>query len=56
MTPFTQTQLTQILESLRWTRERFMSYSGYPDEAFRQMQVAEVDETIRAVKKAKAAT
>ena len=35
-----------ILESLKYTRQRFETYDSYPDEGFRQQRLAQVDEVV----------
>jgi hypothetical protein len=43
-----------ILESLKYTKERFREYSGYPSEEFRRNQIEHVDSVIRKIRQRKA--
>lgn len=44
--PLTGSDLGLLLESLRYTRQRFESYDGYPSEDFRRDQLRRVDEVV----------
>ena len=41
----------RAIESLRWTRNKFVSYNNYPSEEFRAEQIAEINEAMTVLKK-----
>jgi hypothetical protein len=45
----TSADIELILESLRYTKEKFSTYRGYPSEEFRQGRIADVDTAIAHV-------
>jgi hypothetical protein len=49
----TDSQRSLIKESLQFTRAKFVDYRGYPDEAYRRERIAQVNETIKALRKTK---
>ncbi len=48
--------LELILESLRYTKERFSTYDGYPSEDFRKERIEQVERTLAKLRSAKSTT
>jgi hypothetical protein len=49
----TKSDIELLLESLRYTRQKFETYQEYPNEAFRAAQLAHVDAVIEKLVAAK---
>ena len=46
----TRSDYDLILESLRYTKERFQAYDRYPSEEFRQSRIADVGSVIEKIR------